>query len=1133
MISNKPTKRVDVSTLEYPKDIPNLLEAQTVSYNEFLNEGIFELFKEVNPIEDYSGELWSLEFVGHQLGEPKNTFEDAKRLNLSFDAPLYIKTRLINKQTGEIKEQDLFVADVPLMNDKGTFVINGIERSVVMQIVRSEGILFVENSKSKSDKLLYSVKLMPERGYWYEFEINKYDVMSVKLVDKRPKILLTTLLRAFGYSSDDEIRSLFKGLEKDDERNLLESTLLKDKTKSREEALVEIYHKLKPEDTITIEAAEVYVNGFFFNDRKFYLGKTGRYKVNKKLGFDADKNKDISVLTNEDFIEIIRALIKLNHGELQPDDVDHLANRRVRGVGELISSNFRMGIRRMEKNIRDKMSTYGGDELLTPLTLVSTKPVAASINEFFGSSSVSRYMDKENMLSELESKRRITAGGQGGLSKERATFSVRDVHFSHYGRLCPIETPEGPHIGIVSHMAIYSRINEYGFLETPYRKVKKTVNAKDKDSNILNRILAEDVKGIGKSGDSINKTMLTKIKKSKDDIKVKPYITDEIEFFDADEEMKYKIGMITVDQDEYMNILDDLIPVRTGGDFGASNVDELDFVDFHPSQIAGVSVSLVPYVQNNDSNRALMASNMQRQAVPLVIPGSPIVGTGMEETVAKASGYGIYADYDGTISAVDSSFVELTYKEGGKNKKVAYTLDKYSRSNQNTCFDQHVVVNLGQKVKKGELLADGASMDKGELALGQNILIAYMFYEGFNYEDGIVISEKLVKDDSLTSIHIKEYTQDIRDTKLGPELITRDIPNVSEYALRNLDEGGIVRIGAKVGPQDILVGIIAPKGESELSAEEKLLRAIFGEYARDVRDNSMQLPHGDGGVVVNVQVLDKAKGDKLNPGVLKQVKVWVAKTHKISIGDKLAGRYGDKGVIAKVLPEEDMPHTADGTPVDMIISPIFVKRQNIGQLKEIHMAALAKALGINIAVPVFSPYNEELIEEMAKKEGIEFTSKVDLYDGRTGEKFDKKVSVGPRYYIKLNHLADDKVHARSTGPYTMVTQQPLGGKAQFGGQRFGEMEVWALEAHGVPYVLQEMLTIKSDDVVGRANAYKSIIQGQPIQPPTIPESFKVLISELRSMGLAVEQILKETDEEDDLFEEEEVSESVQEVIDEL
>ena len=1128
-MKNQPTNRLNLAAEEISFLKPNLIEAQLNSFQDFIEYGIREIFDEINPISDYTGDSWELQLGEMEWGEENMTMRAAQKLGLSHDRPLYVFAKLINKKTGEIKKQKLFVADIPVMSSRGSFVVNGNERVVVMQIVRAEGILFVENKVPNSQIQLFAVKLMPLRGKWFDFEVNKHGVMMVKLLDKRPKIMLTTLLRALGYSANEDIKRTLKNVDTGNV-NYVDNTLKKDNTSNSEEALLEIYRKLKPEDSLNVENAKTFLENIFFNKRRFYLGKIGRYQLNKKLGVNTPITPADYTLKPGDLVHIVKSLIQLNNGAIKVDDIDSLANRRIRGVGELIGEKFRAGVLRMEKNIRDRMSTYSTEDLVTPSLIVNTKPIIAAINQFFGSSAVSRYMDQENVLSELETKRRITAGGPKGLTKERATFSVRDVHSSHYSKLCPVTTPEGPSIGIVSHMAVYARINEYGLLEAPYYRVLSNVRLNETPVDLLEgtilRETAKDAKDktLAKKGIKLTKKLIAQLQKAGvETVRVEPIITSDVVYLSADEETRYKIGPATVPRDKDNNLKDDAVFVRFQGNYMKVPASELDFTDINPGQIAGLGLSLVPFSFNDDPTRTLMAANMQRQAVPLLTPESPIVGTGYEKIVSEASGRGMKAEKDGMVLESDASHVVIKYT--GDKKPTYFELEKYIKTNQNTCFSQRLLVKAGEKVTKDQQLIDGPSMQNGELALGRPLQAAYMVYDGFNYEDAIIISERLVKEDVLTSVHIKEYSQDIRETKLGDEQITRDIPNVGEYALRNLDDAGIVRIGASISSQDILVGIIAPKGETELTAEEKLLRAIFGEYARDVRDNSLRLPHGDQGIVIGVQLLDKAKGDKLNPGVLKQVKVWVARTQKISIGDKLTGLHGDKGVISKILPEEQMPYLEDGTPIDIILSPMFVKRMNLGQVREMEIGALAQKLGIKVTAPPFTKLNLEQLNKMAKVKKIDYVAKQTLYDGRNGLAFKQKVLVGPRYFLKLNHLSSDKIHARSTGSYTLVTQQPLGGKAQFGGQRFGEMEVWALEAHSAVHNLQELLTIKSDDVVGRAAAYKAIIQGTQFEAPNIPESFKVLIAELRSLGLNLEMIEPDEDEKDE-------SELVEGVVDE-
>jgi len=1132
MAQPKPTDRIVLTKNPAPKLEVDYLEAQKVFFRQFMESGFEELFDEINPISDYTGTSWELSFEEFIWGEPKITFREAQRLGHTYDAPVYANVRLVNKKTGEIKKQRIYLCDMPLMSDRASFMINGNERVVVFQILRSEGLLFTESKASSNKKKLYSVKLMPHRGNWYEFEVNKYGVMSIKLLQKRPRILLTTLLRALGFSSDNDIKRVL-GEADTGEFSFLDATLKKDPTKNTEEALIDIYRKLRPEDTVSLENAKALIDNIFFNKRRFFLGKIGRYKLNSKLGIEEDIKISDYILKKRDIVEVIKCLIKLNNGTLEPDDIDSLTNRRIRGVNELVAEKIRVGMLIMEKNIRDKMATYSTDEKITPAMIINTRPIISAVNQFFGSSALMRFMDQTNILSELEVKRKISAGGPRGLTKERATFSVRDVHNSHYSRLCPVTTPEGPSIGMVNQLAIYSKINEYGFLEAPYYVVKNKFNAEtDSEKDFEGRFVFEDIvvdgKTVAKAGDVISESLIAKIKKAGvKEFKVRPFVTNEIVHLDADKEAKHKIASASITTDEKGNILDDKTYVRDGQNYAKVSIAEVDCVDISPAQIAGLGLALIPFASNDDPNRTLIGAKTQTQAVPLIKCEAPIVGTGFEKEAARASGRTVYAEGNGVVVEADGRKVVVEYNDGKKSYKQRYDVEKFERTNQNTSFTQNVVVVPGQKVSKGDVLIDGPCTRNGELALGVNLRAAYLVYDGYNFEDGIVISERLVRDDILTSVHIQEYVQEIRETKLGNEQITRDIPGVGEHALRNLDEDGIVRLGASVQSNDILVGIIAPKGESELTAEEKLLRAIFGEYARDVRDNSLRMPNGEHGVVIGVQILDREKGAKLNAGALKQVKVWVAKTHKISIGDKLTGFHGDKGVVTKIVPDADMPHTADGKPVDIILGPSsMIRRMNLGQLIETHIGNLAHKLGVKVEAQPFSEYALETLIKNAKEQGVDYEEKVDLYDERTGEKFTQKVTVGMKYYFKLDHLADHKVHARSTGPYTLVTQQPLRGKAQRGGRRFGEMEVWALEAHGVPHVLHEMLTIKSDDVVGRAAAYKAIISGQKITAPNVPESFNVLDKELQGLAIKMEKINAQIDETQDDMALEEIVDSV-------
>jgi len=1108
--------RVNLTKNPTPKMPMDYLEAQKEFFQRYKAEGFEELFDEINPIADYTGLNWEIAFEGFEWGDPKITFRDAQLLGQTYDAPVHANVRLLNKKTGEIKKQKIYLCDMPLMSDRASFMINGNERVVVFQILRSEGLLFSESKASSSKKKLYSVKLMPHRGNWYEFEVNKYGVMSIKLLQKRPRILLTTLLRALGYSSDADIKRVLGAVD-EGETSFIDATLRKDPTKNTEEALIDIYRKLRPEDTVTIENAKALIENIFFNKRRFYLGKIGRYKLNKKLEITEDFTIADYTLKKRDIVEVIECLLQLNHGVRQPDDIDSLSNRRIRGVDELVAEKIRVGVLIMEKNIKDKMATFSTDEKVTPAMIVNTRPIVSAINQFFGSSALMRFMDQSNIFSELEAKRKITAGGPRGLTKERATFSVRDVHNSHYARLCPVTTPEGPSIGMVNQLAIYTKINEYGFLEAPYFNIiNKFVVEKDNAKDFTNRVLLEDLvvngKKLGKAGETITNELVEKARKAGlTEFHIRPFVTDEIVYIDADTELEHKIASASVHRDEKGNLVEDQTYVRDGQNYAKVKITEVDYLDISPAQIASMGLALIPFAGNDDPNRTLIGAKTQGQAIPLIRAQSPIVGTGFETEAARASGRTVYAEAEGTVIYADAAKVTVSY---GKNDIRDYPVEKFVRTNQNTSFSQTPIVLPGQKVKAGDVLIDGPCTKEGELALGVNLRTAYMVYDGYNFEDGIVISQRVIKEDLLTSVHIQEYIQEVRETKLGNELITRDIPGVGEHALRNLDEDGVVRIGASVSANDILVGIIAPKGESELTAEEKLLRAIFGEYARDVRDNSLRMPYGEHGVVVAVQILDRDSGAKLNAGVLKQVKVWVAKTHRIGIGDKLTGFHGDKGVITKVVAVEDMPHTAEGEPVDIILGPSsMIRRMNIGQLMEVHVGELARKTGVKVQVLPFSEFSLDPLLDLAKQKGVAYEEKVDLYDGRTGEKYKQKVTVGMKYMFKLDHLADHKVHARSTGPYTLVTQQPLRGKAQRGGRRFGEMEVWALEAHAVPNVLHEMLTIKSDDVVGRAAAYKAIISGQKITAPNVPESFNVLDKELAGLAVKLDKINAEYDDE--------------------
>ncbi|MFZ5626084.1 MAG: DNA-directed RNA polymerase subunit beta [Bacillota bacterium] len=1033
-------------------DMPNLIEIQQNSYKWFLDEGLRELFRDISPIEDFTGNL-SLEFVDYNLGEPKYSVEESKERDVTYSAPLKVKVRLINKETGEIKEQEVFMAEFPLMTEKGTFIINGAERVIVSQLVRSPGVYF-SKQMDPSGKDVFGATIIPNRGAWLEFETDLNDNLFVR-IDRTRKLPATVLVRALGWGTNARVLELFD----DDAR--IRMTLERDNADSEDEALIEIYKRLRPGEPPTVESARTLLNSLFFDPKRYDLAHVGRYKLNKKL--ELDIAKDIRHLTKEDIIATMKRLLKMMDGEGEGDDIDHLGNRRLRSVGELLQNQFRIGLARMERVIRERM-TIQDVEGVTPQILINTRPVSAAIKEFFGSSQLSQFMDQTNPLAELTHKRRLSALGPGGLSRERAGFEVRDVHHSHYGRMCPIETPEGPNIGLIGSLSTYARINEYGFIETPYRKV-------DKERGV---------------------------------------VTDEIVYLTADEEDKYYIAQANLPVDENGKILVNKANVRHGHDIIMVPVEKIDLMDVSPKQVVSIATALIPFLENDDANRALMGSNMQRQAVPLLRTDAPYVGTGMEYKAALDSGVVIVARNSGVVQRVTANEIIVKSDEGTVD---VYKLTKFTRSNQGTCINQKPIVKKGQRVEKGEIIADGPSTDQGELALGRNVLVAFMPWEGYNYEDAILISEKLVKEDYFTSIHIEEYECEARDTKLGPEEITRDIPNVGDDVLKDLDENGIIRVGAEVRPGDILVGKVTPKGETELTAEERLLRAIFGEKAREVRDTSLRVPHGEAGKIVDVKVFSRDKGDELPPGVNMLVRVFIAQKRKISVGDKMAGRHGNKGVISKILPEEDMPFLPDGTPVEIVLNPLGVpSRMNIGQVLETHLGWAAKTLGIRVATPVFDGAKENDVFKTLEAAGLPANGKTILYDGRTGEPFDNPVTVGYMYMLKLAHLVDDKIHARSTGPYSLVTQQPLGGKAQFGGQRFGEMEVWALEAYGAAYTLQEILTVKSDDVVGRVKTYEAIVKGENVPEPGVPESFKVLIKELQSLGLDV-KVLSENDEE--------------------
>jgi DNA-directed RNA polymerase subunit beta len=1217
------------SNIEEVIEMPNLIEVQKNSYNWFLEEGLREVFKDVSPISDYTGNL-ILEFIDYELDEnPKYSVSECKERDATYSAPLKVKVRLINKETGEVKEQEIFMGDFPLMTNNGTFIINGAERVIVSQLVRSPGIYY-SMKFDKIGKKLYSNTVIPNRGAWLEYESDSNDILAVR-IDRTRKLPITVLIRALGYGTDIEIAELLG----EDER--IFATIGKDNAKTVEDGLLEIYKRLRPGEPPTVDSAKTLMNNLFFDPKRYDLAKVGRFKFNKKLALGARLNgcklartiadprtgeivgqvdeiisrdkayaiqnmgvneawvlvdgKEVKIIgnncvnlkeyldfdvsdlnirefvrvdvldrilsenkepekikaeikncidelipkciTKEDIISSISYVVNLGYGVGHTDDIDHLGNRRLRSVGELLQNQFRIGLSRMERVVRERMTIQDID-IATPQALINIRPVAASIKEFFGSSQLSQFMDQTNPLAELTHKRRLSALGPGGLSRERAGFEVRDVHHSHYGRMCPIETPEGPNIGLIGYLATYAKVNEFGFIESPYRKVDKATCT----------------------------------------------VLDQFVYLTADEEDEFYVAQANEPLDENFRFLDKKVVVRFREEILEIEPSRVDFMDVAPKQIVSVATAMIPFLENDDANRALMGSNMQRQAVPLIKTDSPIVGTGIEYKAAKDSGVVVVAKNDGVVESVSAAEIIIRTKTG---KKDTYKLLKYMRSNQGTCNNQRPICTKGEEIKAGDIIADGPSTDNGEIALGRNILIGFMTWEGYNYEDAILISEKLVKEDVFTSIHIEEYESEARDTKLGPEEITRDIPNISEESLKDLDERGIIRIGAEVRSGDILVGKVTPKGETELTAEERLLRAIFGEKAREVRDTSLRVPHGESGIIVDVKVFTRENGDELSPGVNQMVRVYIAQKRKISVGDKMAGRHGNKGVISRILPEEDMPFLPDGTALEIVLNPLGVpSRMNIGQVLEVHLGYAAKALGWKIATPVFDGATEKDIRQTLQKAGIgcdyekldkaneklaelddrkdefdkikntlpadeieakekafkieleklveeaqnSYDGKTILYDGRTGEPFDNRVTVGYMYILKLAHLVDDKIHARSTGPYSLVTQQPLGGKAQFGGQRFGEMEVWALEAYGAAYTLQEILTVKSDDVVGRVKTYEAIVKGENVPEPGIPESFKVLIKELQSLSLDVKVYSEEQ-------EEIAIKESVEDELDEL
>jgi len=1108
-------------------DMPDLIELQKDSFNWFIKEGLTELFDEMSPVTDFIGRDLELYFEDYYLDEPKFNEKQSREKNITYESPLRVKIRLENKKTKESIKQEVFLGDFPLMTNNGTFIVNGIERVVVSQLIRSAGVIF--SGEYIKGKKYYGAKIIPNRGAWLEIETDTNKVIWVR-IDRKRKVAITSLLRAFGYGKEEEIKDLFKDIDlrEDEYMEYLDATLAKDVAENEEDGLQEVYKRIRPGDLAAVDNARQLIYSMFFRFDRYDFGRVGRYKLNRRFSEKIENTKENRVLRREDLINIISEVIKLNATQGMEDDIDHLSNRRVRAIGELIQNRFRVGLARMERIIKDRMSTIDIHNI-TPNKLINARPVISVVKEFFMSSQLSQFMDQTNPLAELEHKRRLSAMGPGGLTRERAGFDVRDVHTTHYGRICPIATPEGPNIGLVGHLASYARLNSYGFIEAPYRVVlhdlkinnqqlggkiaREDIRAvKEKDlepgkKEILMSDLSDKQKGkvIVKAGEKITGDKLKEIKQkvySSVLIPIKPQVTDEIVYIDAFEEEKYISTTSTTPIDENGHFLVEYCEVRK---YNASTTEEVIKVDLFgvaANQIISVATSMIPFMEHCDGPRALMGTNMQRQAVPLVNAESPIVGTGMEERAAKDSGRVIISEEDGVVVTVDVNHIEIKNKKGETKD---YELTKFLRSNSSTCINQRPVVDIDQKIKKGDILTEGSVIDKGELALGKNVLIAYMIWEGFNFEDAIIISERLVREDVYSSIYIENYTVDVRDTKLGPEVITNDIPNISEEKLKNLDEEGVIHVGAEVSSGDILVGKITPKGETELSAEEKLLRVIFGEKAKDVRDTSLYLEHGEHGKVVDIKHFSRENGDKLPAGVIHSIQVSVANLRKIQVGDKMAGRYGDKGVISKIVPAEDMPYLEDGTPVDIMLSALgVISRMNLGQTLETHMGLAAKKLGYKVATPPLRGIPESKIREELKRAGYPEDGKLILYDGKTGEPYDNKIVVGYKYMMKLNHMVEDKMHQRSIGPYSLITQQPLGGKAQFGGQRFGEMEVWALEGYGAAHTLQEILTIKSDDVPGRSAAYEAIIKGEKIRKVNVPESFNVLLRELKGLCLDVQ-----------------------------
>jgi len=1225
-LKGQPTQPPGVKTYaQIPKilDVPNLIQSQIQSWDWIKTEGLTEVYQEISPIADYTGNKYELHFLEHYFRDPKYTPQQSKEREITYSQPLYVKTRLVMKETGEIKEQEIFMGDIPMMTNNGTFIINGAERVVVSQLVRSPGIYFVLERNAISNRNLCSAKLIPSRGAWLEFETSSKDIISVK-VDRKRKVSASTFLRALGVADDNDMMALFSDIDTDENHNYMQTTLDKDPVLEPKDlnfkeddlrslwewlhedkdfdgdaarriaaAQIEFYRRLRPGEPPSLENSRTLIRNLFFGPRRYDLGRVGRYKLNRRLG--QATNNDLMTLSLEDVVSVIRTMIRINQGEGRPDDIDHLGNRRVRAVGELVQNQVRVGLLRMERMVKEKM-TLVDPEAAAPQGLVNIRPVVAAVREFFGGSQLSQFMDQTNPLAELTHKRRLSALGPGGLSRERAGFDVRDVHFSHYGRICPIETPEGPNIGLLSTLASFARINPYGFIESPYRKVLKSLSFDSDDLKgrlVTESVLDKDGKTIVGKGRAIGANKMNALKQLPKGtmIAVQPFVAtgdDDVIYLSADQEEDFYVAQANAELDHLNQFVQDRVELRVGEEYTQESADLIDYMDVSPMQIMSVSAALIPFLEHDDANRALMGSNMQRQAVPLLRPQAPVVGTGIESRVARDSGQLVLSQANGVVTSVTGKEIIVTDGDGEEH---SHPVIKFSRTNQGTCFDQRPIATKGDFVEVGTVLADSSSTDHGELALGQNVLVAFMSWEGYNYEDAIIVSERLYRDDYFTSIHIEKHEMEARETKLGPEEITRDIPNVGETSLRDLDELGIIRVGADVGPGDILVGKVTPKGETELTAEEKLLRAIFGEKSRDVKDTSLRVPHGERGKVIEVKYLTRENKDDLSPGVNEAVRVWIAQTRKISVGDKMAGRHGNKGVVARILPEEDMPYMADGTPVDIILNPIGVpSRMNLGQVLETHLGWAARGLNFRANTPVFDGAGDQAIEDalarvwfteqagatsigpaygspevdypqvdrwleekgynpreifdetqfgaaqeaclrmwLTDEAGVDTKEltlddmrkaaitvhreqriapptfgKFELSDGRTGENFDQLVTVGHIYILKLIHLVEDKIHARSTGPYSMITQQPLGGKAQFGGQRFGEMEVWALEAYSAAYNLQEVLTVKSDDVAGRVKTYEAIVKGETIGQPGVPESFNVLLKELQSLGLSVE-----------------------------